>query len=145
MELLTQPVSPFDPETPRATGAETADASLKHAVRGLITRLAPLVTRDRRRYARHPLPLLMELTPIDIETGEATGDSLIVVGKSLSEHGIGFFHQHAIPYRHALVRVEDHSERETSFLVDLAWCRYTQFGWYESGGRFLKVLEQQGA
>jgi hypothetical protein len=27
-------------------------------------------------------------------------------------------------------------------LVDLAWCRYTRYGWYESGGKFLKVVSE---
>lgn len=141
MDLLTQPPTP-----PREDAAltqspeEAADALLKRAVRGLITRLSPLVVRDRRRYARHPMPLLMQLTPVDDEE-RPVGDPLIVVGKSLSENGIGFFHQHAIPYRHVMVRVGEGAAEELSFLVDLSWCRYTSFGWYESGGRFLKVLE----
>jgi hypothetical protein len=85
----------------------------------------------------------MELTPVDADTGEAVGSPLIVVGKSLSEQGIGFFHQHALPYRHAIVRVEDGPENDLTLLVDLAWCRYTRFGWYESGGRFLKVVDSR--
>jgi hypothetical protein len=108
-------------------------------------RLSPLVARDRRQLARHPLPLLMELTPVDAQTEEEVGSSIIVVGRSISEEGFGFYHQHAIPYRHAIVRVDAGSAGDLCFLVDLTWCRYTRFGWYESGGRFLKLIEPSTA
>lgn len=130
---------------------QPVDPKVRKAVRGLLSRLSPLVARDRRRYARQPMPMLLELTPVDAQTLEPVGSPMVVVGKSLSEVGIGFFHQHAIPYRRALVRMEtlptepqDVTEPEKDdavFLVDLSWCRYTRFGWYESGGRFLKVIE----
>jgi hypothetical protein len=141
MDLLTQPAALGVIEPP-STSSETTDESLKRAIRGLITRLTPLVRRDRRRYVRHPMPLLMELTPVNAETEEPVGSAIVVVGKSLSEQGIGFFHQHALPYRHAIVRVEDGAESELALLVDLAWCRYTRYGWYESGGTFLKMISE---
>ena len=27
------------------------------------------------------------------------------------------------------------------FLIDISWCRFTQHGWYDSGGRLLQVVE----
>ena len=145
MELLTQPVrseSSADVCLLEPTDRSAA-VSTKRAIRSLVTRLSPFVARERREFVRHPLPALMELTPVDADTEEPLGSPVIVVGKSLSEKGIGFFHQHAIPYRSAIVRVEAGPAGDMSFLVDLAWCRYTRFGWYESGGRFLKVVESR--
>lgn len=112
------------------------------AVRGLISRLHPHVAHERRRHPRHPLPLLMELTPVDAQTEEPVGSTVVVVGKSLSESGCGFFHQHAMPYRYAIVRMEAGTDGDLCLLVDLTWCRYTRYGWYESGGKFLKVVEE---
>lgn len=143
MNSTTQPI--LSAVSPPSTGEsmEQMDPGLKGAVRGVLSRLSPLVARDRRRYARQPMPMLLELTPVDPQTEEPAGDHMIVVGKSLSEVGIGFFHQHAIPHRHVVVRMENLPEDDIAFLVDLAWCRYTRYGWYESGGRFLKVVEGQ--
>jgi hypothetical protein len=28
-----------------------------------------------------------------------------------------------------------------AFLLDIKWCRFTQYGWYDSGGRFLQTLQ----
>jgi hypothetical protein len=142
MDVLSHSIALGVIDPPPTKKCESSEEMLKRAIRGLITRLTPLVGRDRRRYVRHPMPLLMELTPVDSESEEPVGSPIVVVGKSLSEQGIGFFHQHAMPYRHAIVRVEDGPENDMAFLVDLAWCRYTRFGWYESGGRLLKVVDE---
>jgi hypothetical protein len=143
MQLLAHPVASHNSDALLQEPNERhAKVSLKRAIRGLMTRLSPHVARDRREYVRHPLPALMELTPVDAETEEPLGSPVIVVGKSISEQGLGFFHQHAMPYRNAIVRVEAGPAGEMSFLVDLAWCRYTQFGWYESGGRFLRLIDE---
>jgi hypothetical protein len=142
MELLTQP-APASARAPRKTEPNDSEASeyLKRTVRAVITRLTPLVAHERRQHPRHPLPLLMELTPVDSTTLEPVGSTIVVVGKSLSESGCGFFHQHAMPYRHAIVRMEAGAGADLCLLVDLAWCRYTRYGWYESGGKFLRVVE----
>jgi hypothetical protein len=140
MSQATQPI-PAAVTPPMGQVPQQTDPELKQAIRGVLSRLSPLVARDRRRYARQPMPMLLELTPVDSETGEPSGSPIIVVGKSLSEAGIGFFHQDSITHRHVVVRLESLPEDDVAFLVDLAWCRYTRYGWYESGGRFLKVIQ----
>jgi hypothetical protein len=68
-----------------------------------------------------------------------------VVGKDLSERGLGFYHQAPLPYRRAIVTLEDASGRVVSLLMDLSWCRFTRHGWYDSGGRFLKLIPSMAA
>lgn len=143
MNHATQPNLPAADPKAAAPPAGPEDLNLKRAIRGVLGRLSPLVARERRQYARQPMPMLLELTPVDPESGAPAGDPVIVVGKSLSEAGIGFFHQDSITHRRVIVRIENLPEDDVAFLVDLAWCRYTRYGWYESGGRFLKVVEKQ--
>ena len=39
-----------------------------------------------------------------------------------------------------LVSLDAADGRSISLAIDLTWCRFTRFGWYESGGRFLRVV-----
>ena len=67
------------------------------------------------------------------------GESLVVVGKHLSERGLGFYHPKPLPYRRVIASLESNG-LWLGFLIDLKWCRFTRQGWYESGGRFLEVV-----
>ena len=40
-----------------------------------------------------------------------------------------------------IVSLDTSDGSSLTFLIDLAWCRFTKKGWYESGGRFLEVVE----
>ena len=39
-----------------------------------------------------------------------------------------------------IVSLEASDGGRHGFLIDLAWCRFTKQGWYESGGRFLEAV-----
>jgi len=108
---------------------------------GLLTSLYPrgrLV--ERRRELRYPFPNLVTLRPVDDE-----GAPVTVVGRHLSERGLGFYHQTPLPYRHVIATLEAGEGRQVSMLVDVSWCRFTRSGWYESGGRFLRVVKAENA
>ena len=122
----------------------------------LVERLFPQPPMNERRGEfRYPYPFLVTLTPVDGEGtvfdgegGKVTAlpeDSMVVVGKDLSERGFGFFHEHPLPYRRAIVTLSDNSGYSVQLLIDLAWCRFTTQGWYESGGRFLEVTSEYAA
>ena len=64
----------------------------------------------------------------------------MVVGKDISEHGLGFYHQAPLPHRRMIASLESSHGRWHGFLIDLNWCRFTKGGWYESGGRLLKAV-----
>jgi hypothetical protein len=37
--------------------------------------------------------------------------------------------------------LQTHTGHWIAFLIDIHWCRFTQHGWYDSGGRFLQVVQ----
>jgi hypothetical protein len=134
---MKMPMPQFDLLSDRGN---SADDELRVQVWGLLTALYPrndLV--ERRRDNRYPFPVLMHLTPVGEDGITPEGDSVVVVGKHLSAHGLGFYHQEPLPYRRMIVSMEVGKGRWVAFLIDLTWCRFTKDGWYESGGRFLQT------
>ena len=97
----------------------------------------PLERRNDRRY---PYPQLIRLTPVD-ETGKPIpSQTIAVVGKTLSERGVGFYHSQPFPHRRVVASFHAGDDRWLGLLVDISWCRFTGLGWYESGGRFLQAV-----
>lgn len=114
---------------------------IRTQVWGLLTTLYPRNDlTERRRDNRYPFPCLIHLTPVASDGISPEGDTVVVVGKHLSEHGLGFYHQQPLPYRRMIVSLEAGKGRWLAFLIDLNWCRFTKDGWYESGGRFLQTV-----
>lgn len=128
------------PELKCSDGAHaTPDGEILARVYGLLSSFIQQdVPVERRREIRHPFPHLIQLTPVGRDGITPEGESVVVAGKDISEHGLGFFHPKPLPYRRMIVSIETPNEQWVSFLVDLRWCRFTRQGWYESGGRFLK-------
>ena len=125
---------------PSLSAAVPPEDDIRSQVWGILTSLYPRGRIiERRREMRYPFPHLIVLTPVN-DTGERQVDETVVVaGRQLSERGLGFFHPTPLPFRHVIATLELDGGREVSFLLDLNWCRFTRRGWYESGGRFLKV------
>ncbi|MBU4272941.1 MAG: hypothetical protein KKE86_02650 [Planctomycetes bacterium] len=117
------------------------DDEVKAQVLGLLTVLYPrndLI--ERRRDTRYPFPCLVHLTPVADDGFTPLDETVVVVGRHLSEHGLGFYHQTPLPHRRMIVSLEVGKGRWFGFLIDLNWCRFTKDGWYESGGRFLQAV-----
>jgi hypothetical protein len=95
---------------------------------------------ERRRERRYPYPYLIHLTPVAKDGETPHGESLVVVGKHLSDQGLGFYHPKPISHRRMIATLEIVDGRPVAFLIDLNWCRFTKQGWYESGGRFLRAV-----
>ncbi len=91
-----------------------------------------------RTRVRMALPFLVEIFPLDNRGKLLKKESCVVVGKDLSQRGIGFFHKEVIPYKKIRVLFTMPGEVQIEADVDLTWCRYTDLDWYESGGRILK-------
>ncbi len=92
---------------------------------------------ERRCHTRYPFPCLIHLTPVDADG--AAEETVVVVGRDLSESGLGFYHHEPLPYRRVIASLEAPNGRWFAFLMDLTWCRFTKGGWYESGGRFIEA------
>lgn len=94
---------------------------------------------ERRQENRYPFPYLIHLTPVAEDGTTPQGDSIAVVGKHLSERGLGFYHPKPLPYRRMIASLECNGHW-LGFIIDLKWCRFTKQGWYESGGKFLQAV-----
>lgn len=92
---------------------------------------------ERRRDTRYPFPYLVHLTPVGRDKTTPEGETIVVVGKHLSEGGLSFYHPKPLPHRRMIVSLQALGGEWMGFLIDLKWCRFTKQGWYESGGRFL--------
>ena len=114
---------------------------VRNQIWSLVTTLSPkddLV--ERRREQRYPFPYLVYLTPVGDDGISPDGETIVVVGKHLSECGLGFYHPQPLPYRRMIVSLQTGTGAWLGFLIDLNWCRFTKQGWYESGGRFLRSV-----
>jgi hypothetical protein len=117
------------------------DSEMQTQIWALLSTLQPSMDiLERRREMRYPFPHLVHLTPIGEDGSTPCGESLTVVGKHISQRGLGFYHPKPLPYRRMIASLESGSGW-LGFLIDLTWCRFTRQGWYESGGRFLQAVE----
>ncbi len=94
---------------------------------------------EKRHENRYPFPYLIHLTPVAEDGITPEGKSIAVVGKHLSNRGLGFYHPKPLPYRRMIASLECNGHW-LGFLTDIRWCRFTKQGWYESGGRFLQSV-----
>lgn len=121
-------------------GGEQTDDLVRRQVWGLLAGLYPPAKQiERRADQRFPYPHLIYLNPVAADGVTPLAGSVVVVGKHLSEHGLGFYHQQPLPYRRMIASLANHDNRWLGFLIDITWCRFTQHGWYDSGGRFLQT------
>ena len=96
---------------------------------------------ERRQYVRYPYPYLVRIQPVNAESLLPCGEPVVAVAKQLCEKGIDFYHPSPIPFRYVIASLQIPQGTWLSFLVDLKWCRFNELGWYENGGRFLKIME----
>ena len=130
---------------PAPTAASLSEKTVEDEVRkqvwGLLSRVyQPAQASERRADQRYPLSQLVYLTPVGPDGFSHAGEPLIVVGKHVSERGLGFFHQQPLPHRRMIDSMELDRGDWVAFLIDLRWCRFTRHNWYESGGRLLQAV-----
>jgi hypothetical protein len=130
-----------DPGLPIQTTVLTPN-SVRQQVWNLLAGLYPRGHLMERRFEqRFPYPHLLYLTPLAEDGVSPQGESIVVVGKDLSESGLSFFHPRPLADRRMIASLEMNGSKWVSFLIDLNWCRFTQQGWYFSGGRFLETRQ----
>jgi hypothetical protein len=135
LSMLSQSRVEFAPER----GEPSEDVRLC-VVDLLASCFAPPKLSERRRDHRYPFTRLIQVTPVET-SGLPSGETIVAAGRSLSEHGLSFYHPQPLACRRAIVTVERCEGVFARLLVDLSWCRFTRQGWYESGGRFLQVVD----
>lgn len=118
--------------------AKSNRATLTIQVEALLSRLHPIVERERRHDDRVAIPVLFRLTPFDSDRQPLEQESSIVVGKNISRRGVSFYHEKPITHRRALIELADPVVGSFVAEIDVSWCRFTRPGWYESGGRLIR-------
>lgn len=107
----------------------------------LMAALTPDV--DRRRKPRVAIPYLLRLTPLVGQgreyLSEQAGEASTVVGKDISESGMGFYHDASLPYRFVRLTLDDARIGSFEIVLQLVRCRFTKIGWYETAGRIVEV------
>jgi len=113
------------------------------AIWQVISHVYPEASRAERRNApRFAFPYLVQIQPVFEDGVSRQGSPIVVVGKQISEIGLGFYHPKPLPSRHGAVQL-DVGGVSVSLLIELLWTQFTHHGWYESGGRFIRVLTSQ--
>ncbi len=130
------------PRWPNRLSPVSTESNVSQRVSSLLAALYPQgALIDRRREVRYPYPHMVYLTPLAADGISPHGDNIVVAGKQLSENGLGFFHQQPLPHRRMIVSLDQGRGQWLGLIIDLSWCRFTKFGWYESGGRLLEVVD----
>ena len=128
-------------QNPKRIGNPAIDCDIRARVHELLMLLShPVGAIDRRTDKRYAYPYLVRMTPMAPQETELNRPSIVVVGKTLSEGGFGFYHQQPIADRRMIASFHAGDDRWRGFLIDLRWCRFAGHGWYESGGRFLQAI-----
>ena len=114
---------------------------VRHVVNHVKAHSGPRTRRfqERRHTKRQAYPYLIELVPVN-DKHEPCGESLLVLGKHLSDHGLDFYHQGPLPSRRFLARLDTGDVEPVQLVIEISWCRFIKRGWYESGGRFLRLV-----
>ncbi len=101
----------------------------------------PPHSSDRRCDRREPFPYPIYVTPIAADGSALTDETIVVLGKHISERGLDFYYQAPLPYRRVITSWECTDGRWLALMLDLKWCRSNRHGWYENGGRFLQIVD----
>jgi len=76
------------------------NSDMRTQVWALLTTLYPKHEMlERRRDTRYPFPYLVHLMPVGADGVTPEGETIVVVGKHLSECGLGFYHPKLLPCR----------------------------------------------
>ena len=137
---MNQDAAPTVPPTTADVSAQRE--SLSRHVQGLIDEVRTTVESDERRNRdRFPIPYTFRLTPIDGEGNVLTEETTTVVGKDLSLTGIGFSHDHALPYRRAIISLNHPKVGRFAVEAEIVWTRPTPIGLFESGCRLVRTID----
>jgi hypothetical protein len=139
-----------------AADSQGADPAVETEPRALLERPKDLVAQqvqlalagaqaerhvERRTETRHPYPYPIHMTPLDREGRPLLGDTFVVVGKHLSNHGADFYFAQPLEWSRVVASFPLRDGKWVGIEMELTWCRFSRHGWYDNGGRFLGVTE----
>jgi hypothetical protein len=122
--------------------ASVSSDGLLNQVQGLIDEAGTVgVGHERRLRDRFPIPFTFRLTPIGHDGKLLMEESTTVVGKDISLSGIGFSHDHPLPYRRAIVSLDHPKVGRFAVEAEIVWTKPTPIGPYESGCRLVRTVD----
>ena len=129
-------------EWPCAPPSCDADQLVRKRVLAILraSQLQQQVAVERRKDRREPYPYPIHVTPVGADGAIEKNDTFVVLGKHLSERGLDFYCEAPVPHRRVITSWKDSNGKWLALLLDLRWCRSNEHGWYENGGRFLRVV-----
>ena len=80
------------------------------------------------------------MTPLNVDGSPKESETFAVFGRHLSDGGLDFYCERALPDRKLIASLKCGEQGWVGFLLELTWCRFTSFGWYENGGKFLESM-----
>lgn len=125
---------------PRRGGAAGGESQVRRQVQLVLLR--PQAERrlpERRVEKRMPFPYPVHITPVEADGSSQVGETLVVIGKHLSELGFDFYHSDPLPHRRVIASFGMPNRAWVALVLELNWCRFNHYGYYDSGGRFLDV------
>jgi hypothetical protein len=126
---------------PDSAEATPRPDSFTAQVQGLIDEAQSTLGDDNRRVRdRVPIPYTFRLIPVDREGNLLMDESTTIVGRDLSLTGIGFSHDHAIPYKRAIISLDHPKVGRFAVEAEIVWTRPTPIGLFESGCRLLRTV-----
>jgi hypothetical protein len=125
-----------------ATVGSRRDDSVRSAIQSILAgNQQERKTFERRRETRFPYPHPVHITPLDDDDQPRQGETIVVLGKQLSEHGLDFFHRLPIADRRVIASLPSGQNGWIGLRLELTWCRFNRHGWYDNGGRFLGLVD----
>jgi hypothetical protein len=127
-------IEPF--ALPEALGHEQdVDSVIRRAVAGK----QPIDRRlDQRRDVRYAYPYPLTLLPLDVALRGEQNRMIAAIGKHVTVHGVDFYTSAPIAAKEVICQF--HSPTcAYSLVLELTWCRHNAQGWFENGGKFLRV------
>lgn len=95
---------------------------------------------ENRLEARHPYPYPVHLTPLDADGRLILDDTVVVLGRHLSDHGLDFYHREPLGGRRFIASLPVGTNGWIAFVLELSWTRFSRHGWYDNGGKFLQKV-----
>src|SRR5437763_8927714 len=128
-------------EASNSAEAKGLPESLTAQVQGLMDEAHPATDDERRTRNRVPIPYTFRLIPIDRDGNPLIDETTTIVGRDLSLTGIGFSHDHALPYKRALISLDHPKVGRFAVEAEIVWTRPTPIGLYESGCRLVRTID----
>ena len=96
---------------------------------------------ERRSEPRFPYPYPFHLTPLSGTNEILIEQTLSVIGRHLSEHGLDFYHRDPFPFRRAIATLPAMANEWIGLVIELKSTRLSGHGWYAYGGRIIGLVE----